>query len=85
VGGGILSAVETRAVADPADAKMRLRRSVVKALPSLAAARPQIELSALKAADSRIYAFTNRQGNYTPWWNQFLAGRIPLESYCSRE
>jgi hypothetical protein len=84
VGGGILSAVEARAVADPADAKVRLRRSGVKALPSLAAARPQIELSALKAADSRIYAVTNRQGDYTPWWSQFLAGRIP-ESYCSRE
>jgi hypothetical protein len=46
--------VKARAVADPADAKVRLRRSGVKALPSLAAARPQIELSALKAADSRI-------------------------------
>jgi hypothetical protein len=52
VGGGILSAVEARAVADPADAKVRLRRSVIKALPSLAAARPQVELSALKAADT---------------------------------
>ena len=54
VGGGILSAVEARAVADPADAKVRLRRGGVEALPSLAAARPQVELSALKAADSRF-------------------------------
>jgi hypothetical protein len=71
VGGGILAAVEARAVAAPADIEVRLRRSGVKALPSLAAARPQVELSALKAADSRIYAVTNRQGNYTPWWTSF--------------
>jgi hypothetical protein len=53
LGGGILSGCGSaraepqvgsrRALAEPADAKVRLRRSVVKAMPSLAAARPKVE------------------------------------------
>jgi hypothetical protein len=75
VGGGILSGCgAAHAVADLADAKARLRGSVGKATPTLAAA-PQAELSALKTANSRIYAVTSRPRNYIPSWNQCLAGR----------
>jgi hypothetical protein len=75
VGSGILSGCgAAHAVADLADAKTRLRGSVGKATSSLAAA-PQAELSALKAANGRIYTVTIRQRNYIPSWNQCLAGR----------
>jgi hypothetical protein len=79
VGGGILSGCgAAHAVANLADAKARLRGSVGKTTPSLAAA-PQVELSALKAANSRIYAVTSRQRNYIPSWNQCLAGRTQYQ------
>jgi hypothetical protein len=75
VGGGILSGCgAAHAVANLADAKARLRGSLGKATPSLAAA-PQAELSALKGANSRVYAVTIRLRNYIPPWNQLLAGR----------
>jgi hypothetical protein len=74
VGGGILSGCgAAHAVADLADANAFARKRRQDDADSRRS--PQAELSALKAANSRIYAVTIRQCNYVPSWNQILAGR----------